>query len=307
MLWVALFVAFSPQAQAVPSSPCVQARIAIPAGHPIGIDHVVPTDCRSARPPAMRYDRISGILTAAVAIESGAYLGRLRLGASAAVAKGSTLTLRSASGPVVIERQVTALQPGRSGSRIFVRDEAGAVFSAPLALAEGQDLYQGGSWSAMATDRRATAVGDLITVIVAQVAEASNTTQSATRKSTDVGGSLRAGDINEGGQLAFGGGYTGRGEVRRAERLLTQLSVSIEEVMPNGDFRIIGRQNVHVNGERTLVAVRGRIRAADITSDNTILSSRIADAEIDYNGKGFVSRSARPGLINRLFSLLGLG
>ncbi|RSY85962.1 flagellar basal body L-ring protein FlgH [Sphingomonas koreensis] len=179
--------------------------------------------------------------------------------------------------------------------------------AALAASASGQDLFQGGNWAAMAADRRATEVGDSITVVVHQVAEASNTTQNATRKSTDTGGSLRAGGINESGALSFGGGYTGRGEARRSERLLAQLSVVIEGVLPNGDYRIVGRQQVRVNGETTLIAVRGRIRAADISADNSILSSRIADAEIDYDGKGFVSRSAKPGLLNRLFSLLGLG
>lgn len=175
------------------------------------------------------------------------------------------------------------------------------------ASAGGQDLFQGGNWAAMAADRRATQVGDSITVIVHQVAEATNTTQNTTRKATDVGGSLRAGGIDEGGALNFGGGYTGRGEARRSERLLAQLSAVIEAVLPNGDYRIVGRQQVRVNGETTLIAVRGRIRAADISGDNAVLSSRIAEAEIDYDGKGFVSRSAKPGLINRLFSLLGLG
>lgn len=173
--------------------------------------------------------------------------------------------------------------------------------------AAGQDLFQGSNWAAMAADRRATQVGDAITVIVHQVAEASNTTQNTTRKATDTGGSLRAGGIDEGGTVSFGGGYSGRGEARRSERLLAQLSVSIEQILPNGDYRIVGRQQIRVNGETTLIAVRGRIRAADISGDNAVLSSRIADAEIDYNGKGFVSRSAKPGLINRLFSLLGLG
>jgi flagellar L-ring protein precursor FlgH len=49
------------------------------------------------------------------------------------------------------------------------------------------------------------------------------------------------------------------------------------------------------------------VRSADIRADNTILSNRIADAQIDYDGRGFVSRSAKPGLINRIFSFLGLG
>lgn len=173
--------------------------------------------------------------------------------------------------------------------------------------AAAQDLFRGGNWSSMAADRRGSAVGDAVTVVVQQAAEASNTTQNATRKSTDLGGSINGGSLRESGQLSLGGGYTGRGEMRRSERLVAQLSVTITEVLPNGDYRILGEQRLHVNGEKTLIAVRGRIRPEDIRSDNSILSGRIADAEINYDGKGFVSRSAKPGLLNRLFSLLGLG
>ena len=175
------------------------------------------------------------------------------------------------------------------------------------APAAAQNLYADGNWPAMAADRRASQVGDTITVVIQQSSEASNSTQNSSRKSTDVGGGFRAGPIDESGQISFGGGYTGRGEIRRSERMVAQLSVTIEEVLPNGDFRILGRQVMHVNGEDTIILVRGRIRAADIRSDNSVLSSRIADAEIDYNGKGFVSRSAKPGLLNRIFSFLGIG
>lgn len=181
---------------------------------------------------------------------------------------------------------------------------AAALAAAPAAA---QDLYKGGNWSAMAADRRASSVGDTITVVVSQAAEASNTTQNATRKSTDLGGSINGGALDERGQLSLGGGYAGRGEMRRSERLAAQLSVTITEVLPNGDYRILGEQRMHVNGEKTLIAVRGRIRPEDIRSDNSVLSGRIAEAEINYDGKGFVSRGAKPGLLNRLFSLLGLG
>jgi flagellar L-ring protein precursor FlgH len=181
-----------------------------------------------------------------------------------------------------------------------------ALLAAPIPAA-AQNLFPGGNWSSMAADRRATSVGDTITVVIQQAAEASNSTQNASRKSTDLSGGFRAGSIDESGQLSIGGGYSGRGEVRRSERLVAQLSVTVVEVLPNGDYRIHGEQRMHVNGENTIIAVRGRIRSVDIRSDNSVLSGRIADAQINYNGKGFVSRSAKPGLLNRVFSFLGLG
>lgn len=179
-----------------------------------------------------------------------------------------------------------------------------------LSLAEpafAENLYGGKQWAALSADRRATDVGDTLTVVVFQAAEATNSAQNNSRRNTDIGGGVRAGGIDESADLRFGGGYSGRGEVRRSERLVAQITVVVQSVLPNGDFLIAGEQMMRINGETTRIGVRGRVRSADITRDNTLLSSRIADAQINYDGRGFVSRSARPGLINRIFSFLGLG
>ena len=170
-----------------------------------------------------------------------------------------------------------------------------------------ESLYQGSNWAALTADRRAANVGDALTVVVYQAAEATNSAQNNSRRDTEVGGNFSAGSINESANLRFGGGYNGRGEVRRSERLIAQITVVVQSVLPNGDFVVAGEQMMRVNGENTRIGVRGRVRPADITSDNTLLSSRIADAQINYDGRGFVSRSARPGLISRVFQWLGLG
>ncbi|KQN21430.1 hypothetical protein ASE86_14490 [Sphingomonas sp. Leaf33] len=169
------------------------------------------------------------------------------------------------------------------------------------------DLFRRGGWGALVTDQRAQALGDAITIVVFQSTDASNSAQNSTRKATDVAASVDAGGFDEGGRATIGGGFAGRGEARRSERLVTRLSAVVTQVLPNGDLVISGRQRMAINGERTEVGVRGRVRVADIGPDNSILSSRIADAEIDYGGRGFVTRGSKPGLINRVFSFLGLG
>lgn len=189
----------------------------------------------------------------------------------------------------------------------FLRATALLVVLASGTAAAAENLYRNSNWSAMGADRRASAVGDVLTVVIFQAAEASNTAQNNSSRDTNVGGGIRAGSVDETASLQLGGRYAGRGEVRRSERLVGQLTVVVEEVRPSGDLVVAGTQIMRVNGETTRIGVRGRVRPEDIRRDNSLLSSRIADAEIDYNGRGFVSRSARPGLINRLFSFLGLG
>lgn len=182
----------------------------------------------------------------------------------------------------------------------------------PLAVAlpeplRADDLYKGGSWPAVAADNKASQIGDMITVAIYEAASASNRVSTKTSKKTDIGGGLSAGSIDEKGSLSFGGNYTGSGEVSRTEQLVARMSVKVIDQMPNGDFLIEGVQKLLVNGENRNILVRGRIRRADIDSNNVVSSSRIADAQINYDGKGFVTRSAKPGLINKLFSFLGIG
>lgn len=170
-----------------------------------------------------------------------------------------------------------------------------------------EDLYKGSNWSAVASDNKASGVGDIVTIVIFEAASASNRVMNKSSKKTDIGGGLSAGSIDESGSLNFGGNYSGSGEVSRTEQLVARMTASVIDQLPNGDFLIEGQQKLLVNGENRDILVRGRIRRVDIDSDNSVPSSRIADAQINYDGKGFVSRSAKPGLINKIFSFLGIG
>ncbi len=182
-----------------------------------------------------------------------------------------------------------------------------AALAALPAAAQAEQLYRGTGWPAVASDRKAMGIGDAVTILIVEATRASSSLQNNSSRKSQTGGSFQAGGIDEDASIQFGGSYAGRGEVVRAEQFVAQLSANVVEVAPNGDFVIEGRQQMLINGEETTIAVRGRIRPQDIGADNQIPSSRIADARIDYDGKGFVSRSAKPGLLNRLFSFLGIG
>lgn len=117
---------------------CFEAARMLSAGAPIKAEDVVAVACDSRRAAvALRYDRSARAALPDAAVPAGGYLGRLSVLPSGGVAKGERLTLRSSAGPVVIEREVTALQSGRSGERIFVQDANGAVFAAALLLSPG--------------------------------------------------------------------------------------------------------------------------------------------------------------------------
>lgn len=169
-----------------------------------------------------------------------------------------------------------------------------------------ENLYQPDSNQSLVADRRANQVGDILTIVIVQAAEASTTVRSGSRRSTSLTGSIGVGSIDESADAAVGSNFDGQGQASRTERFVTQMTAKVTQVLPNGDLQISGVQQLNINGEMTTVEVRGVVRLADIDAENRIPSNRIADAQINYAGKGFVSRSAKPGLLHKIFTLFGL-
>lgn len=174
------------------------------------------------------------------------------------------------------------------------------------------DLYTGGNWPALASDRKAAQVGDLLTIQVLANNSASNTVSKGSRKRTSLDGSIslarESGDTRfaRSAELGLDGRYDGEGTSVRADRVAAQLSATVREVLPNGDLIVAGWQSLDVGGERTNITISGRVRPEDISADNAVVSSRLAEARIEYDGKGFATRSAKPGVVTRIFNWLGL-
>lgn len=189
---------------------------------------------------------------------------------------------------------------------LFLGVIAGFVWAA-CGPAGAADLYAPGNWSALASDRKSAQQGDILTIVVYENATAQNTATSGSRKNRKIEGGISAGSaFNEQGGVRLDGSSDNEGSTGRSGRMVAQISAVVDEVLPNGDLRVSGSQFLNINGERTTIKVKGRVRPADISAGNAVLSSRLADAMIDYDGSGFVSRSGSPGLISRIFNWMGL-
>ncbi len=175
------------------------------------------------------------------------------------------------------------------------------------APAKAADLYAHGGWPALASDRSARKVGDIVTIVVYESATATNTASNGSARGTKLGGQISAGTaFSESGGFNLSGGSDDTGTTGRSGAMIAQISAVVDDVLPNGDLHVTGAQTLNINGEQTNIRVKGRVRQADISAQNAVLSSRLADAAIDYDGSGFVSRSASPGIITRVFNWLGI-
>jgi len=151
-------------------------------------------------------------------------------------------------------------------------------------------------------DERAHRIGDILTVMVTidDSAQINNQTQRnrSSTNSAGMGCIFVAGFTNVVGasvdpaaaiDLTSGMRDSGNGSVNRAESLETTVAAVVTQVLPNGNLVIEGRQEVRVNFEVRDLIVAGIVRPSDIQANNTIQSSKIAEARISYGGRGQIS------------------
>jgi flagellar L-ring protein precursor FlgH len=204
-----------------------------------------------------------------------------------------------------------------------MRGLAGLVALATVAVipaaAPAQSLYrEGASAGNIFSDHRARSVNDIVTIIVLEQSTTSRSGSTTTSKST-----ARTASINDFPGLALPtrnakaaanlkfdiageAEHEGKGAIDRSDRVTAQIPARVVKVFDNGNLLIEGRRAILVNDETQTATISGIVRPQDITGSNTVLSSQIADAEVQIVGKGVISEAQRPGILYRLLDWLGL-
>ncbi len=165
-------------------------------------------------------------------------------------------------------------------------------------------LWRNGSRSFF-KDQRAHQIGDLLTVTVniTDQANFANETQRSRTVTEDSGITAFLGSNLLTGKTALPGrlltadataSTDGKGSIQRQESLTTNIAAVVTQLLPNGNLVVEGKQEIRVNFEKRELIVAGIVRPEDIQSDNTIDSSKIAQARIAYGGQGQISDVQQP-------------
>ncbi len=167
-------------------------------------------------------------------------------------------------------------------------------------------LFQEGSYQPMVADRKAFRVGDSLTVLVVENASAAASADTSANKDAGVSGSITSPSAVKPAGIDISENFKGGGKIQRTGKLLAQLTVNVQSVLPNGDLLIKGDQLIEFNNEKQHISIEGKVRPEDIAPNNTVLSNRVGDARLSYVGKGILGEKQSPGIISRFLSWLGL-
>jgi flagellar L-ring protein precursor FlgH len=180
----------------------------------------------------------------------------------------------------------------------------------PTPRTEGA-IYQAGRQMELFADLKARHVGDVLTVKLNEVTAASKTAVTKTSKTSSVantGPTLFGTSITTHGvpvldtTLNGAEAFDGEGSSTQSNSMAGSLTVTVVEVQPNGNLVVQGDKTLKLNQGDEYVHVSGVVRPADIQTNNTVTSDRLADAHISYSGKGVVANANRMGWLTRFFN-----
>lgn len=177
----------------------------------------------------------------------------------------------------------------------------------PLVIT-AQNMSENG-FRSLFSDYKAVNLGDAITIVVVESSEASNGAQKSTGRESDINFGFSGGlddtalpnvDVDLGSNNEF----KGSGSSKSTGMVRTKLSALIDSVLSNGLVRIKGSRKIVVNDEEQMITIKGIVRTSDISSDNTVYSYNISEAEIIFQSDGQIRSVQDPGWLTKLFHWL---
>nr|WP_081139149.1 flagellar basal body L-ring protein FlgH [Halomonas sp. BC2] len=156
-------------------------------------------------------------------------------------------------------------------------------------------------------DRRPRQVGDILTIVLdEQVSASSNSQSSATRNGSANLDIMQIPEVIDflvdyGFDVSGGNSFSGGGGTQASNNFTGTITVSVLEVMHNGNLRVRGERQVGINQGREFIRFSGVVNPRTITGQNTVPSTQVADARIEYVGDGYINEAQHMGWLQRFF------
>ena len=182
--------------------------------------------------------------------------------------------------------------------------------NAPKQDGSSDSIYQSGTAWLLLEDLKARRIGDMLTVVLDEQTDAEKKAETDTDKRTGqtITGTTLLGDtITRDGEaivtdLQSDYIFAGGGESTQSNSLTGSVTVTVVDVLGNGNLSVQGEKWIHINQGEEYVRLRGIVRPIDISPDNTISSVRVANAQIQYSGDSTLNDANEKGWLSKFFN-----
>ncbi|WP_075430301.1 flagellar basal body L-ring protein FlgH [Selenomonas sp. GACV-9] len=174
-----------------------------------------------------------------------------------------------------------------------------------LPAASAQSLWADSSYNVFA-DRKARNVGDILTIVISESTSLTATKGSSNSKSGST--SLSAGvgifDFLKAASASGSDSFKANGQATSKNTTTGNVTVTVVDVQPNGNMTVEGTQSIWQNRNEHKITFRGVCRQDDVTANNTIPSTKVANATVRFDGKGPLNAKQRQGILTQIFNFL---
>ncbi|MEN6582625.1 MAG: flagellar basal body L-ring protein FlgH [Armatimonadota bacterium] len=170
-----------------------------------------------------------------------------------------------------------------------------------------ESLWKPQETKSQLADKKAAKVGDIVTVVIVESSTSSQKASTDTKKDSSVEAGPGVGPLLDRVPLfSYGGGdsMSASGSTSRSSNFTAKMTATITKVNENGTMELEGTRFVQTNKEKEEIKLSGTIRPQDIATDNSILSTYVADAKITHVGSGPIGSRQKEGLIGKIFKIL---
>jgi flagellar L-ring protein precursor FlgH len=211
-------------------------------------------------------------------------------------------------GAIVLQACASGPQVDEPGSSSEFRS---AAMTYALPPAPSGTIYTSAGSFDLFMDLRARSVGDILTVLLVERTDASkeSSTSTARGSSVDTGFPVIAGGpVTSGGEQILNNEFEsdttfdGQADSSQSNRLDGSITVTVAERLPNGNLLVRGEKLITINQGEEFIRLEGIVRPVDIGPENTVASTKVADAAITYSGRGALQATNRQGWLTRFFN-----
>ncbi|UAA37597.1 flagellar basal body L-ring protein FlgH [Paraneptunicella aestuarii] len=166
-------------------------------------------------------------------------------------------------------------------------------------------LYDANRFQALYEDKKAYRVGDGITILIYENAQATSSAGEGSSGDFALAGTASVDERNWGAGINLGAGNDGEASTNRNGFLKAQITAVVTHIDENHNLFIEGTQTVSINEEAQVIKIKGKVRKEDVSAANTVPSFRIQNAEISIDGDGSVTEGKNSNLLARFINWLG--